>query len=328
MKKNAVIVHDYIKSFDNTEADALDNLSQANLVHRSLTNLGYNTLTLQFDGNLSNIKTVLEKNRPTFVFNLVEDEAYISIAPLFFESINLPYTGCRADSIYHTHNKLIFKRFLKSTSYQKNILTPRYVTAKDLSNFVPGKKYILKPADRHSSISIDKNSVKYFQNAKDIKKEIFDRQKKYNFDFYAEEYIEGREFNISLLNGKILPRAEIIFKDYKEDAPKIVCYKSKWDESSFEYKNTVRSFERKAEDQKLFDDMDDAIIFLSRILNIETYARFDFRTDKNNNCYLLEINTNPCLGDDGGFYAAANRGGLSYDEMISVIIKSSLKSYL
>jgi D-alanine-D-alanine ligase len=258
----------------------------------------------------------------------VEDEAYISIAPFFFESINLPYTGCRADSIYHTHNKLIFKRFLKFISFQKNILTPRYVTAKDLSEFVPDKKYILKPTDRHSSISIDENSVKYFQNAKDIKREILDRQKKYNFDFYAEEYIEGREFNISLLNGKILPRAEIIFKDYKEDVPKIVCYKSKWDESSFEYKNTIRSFDRKIEDQKLFDDMDDVIIFLSRVLSIKTYARFDFRIDKNGNCYLLEINANPCLNDDSGFYAAANRGGLSYDEMVSAIIKSSLKSYL
>ncbi|HQJ07204.1 MAG TPA: hypothetical protein PLI57_12605, partial [Spirochaetota bacterium] len=81
MKKNVVIACDYIKNLDSAAADALDNLSQVNLIHRSLTNLGYNTLTLQFDGNLLNIKSALEKNRPAFVFNLVEDEAYISIAP-------------------------------------------------------------------------------------------------------------------------------------------------------------------------------------------------------------------------------------------------------
>jgi D-alanine-D-alanine ligase len=62
-----------------------------------------------------------------------------------------------------------------------------------------------------------------------------------------EQYIDGREFNISLLetvsgNIKVLPVAEMLFHDWPEGKPKIVGYQAKWNRESFEYKNTLRQF--------------------------------------------------------------------------------------
>ena len=64
--------------------------------------------------------------------------------------------------------------------------------------------------------------------------------------WFIEDFIDGREFNMSVLAGKdgpeVLPPAEIVFVDYGEDKPRIVDFKAKWEMDSFEYANTVREF--------------------------------------------------------------------------------------
>ena len=51
-------------------------------------------------------------------------------------------------------------------------------------------------------------------------------------EWFAEAYIEGREFNLSLLSGKngpeVLPLAEILFEDYPPGKARVVGYRAKW----------------------------------------------------------------------------------------------------
>jgi D-alanine-D-alanine ligase len=49
-------------------------------------------------------------------------------------------------------------------------------------------------------------------------------------------------------------------------------------------------------------------------------VRVDFRVDGSNNPYVLEINANPCLSPDSGIFAAAKNEGLSYDDLINIIL--------
>ncbi|MFN8239547.1 MAG: hypothetical protein U0X39_02205 [Bacteroidales bacterium] len=48
------------------------------------------------------------------------------------------------------------------------------------------------------------------------------------------DFIDGREFNISVMNGKngpeVLPAAEMTFVGYEEHRPRIVDFKAKWEE--------------------------------------------------------------------------------------------------
>ena len=61
-----------------------------------------------------------------------------------------------------------------------------------------------------------------------------------------EDYIDGREFNISVLAGEkgpeVMPPAEMVFHNFEDDKPKIVDFKAKWEEGTFEYENTIREF--------------------------------------------------------------------------------------
>src|SRR6185503_14917423 len=54
-----------------------------------------------------------------------------------------------------------------------------------------------------------------------------------NMDAIAEEYIEGREFYVSMIGQKrlsVLPPREIKFGELPEDA-RIATYKAKWDDN-------------------------------------------------------------------------------------------------
>src|SRR5437763_1259742 len=68
----------------------------------------------------------------------------------------------------------------------------------------------------------------------------------YGGRWFAEAYIEGREFNVSVLeeNGapRVLPIPEMCFHNWREGRPRVVGYAAKWEEESSESLNTVRHF--------------------------------------------------------------------------------------
>jgi D-alanine-D-alanine ligase len=56
------------------------------------------------------------------------------------------------------------------------------------------------------------------------------------------------------------------------------------------------------------------------VLDLKGYARVDFRVSKENKPFVLEINANPCIAADAGFYAAAQKAGFSFKQVIAHIV--------
>ena len=154
---------------------------------------------------------------------------------------------------------------------------------------------------------------------------------------FAEAYIEGREFNLSLLasedskgrpvsvgRGKpcpeVLPPAEIRFDSYPAGKVRVVGYRSKWDEDSFEFTHTPRSFDFPDCDNALLVDLKDLALRCWELFDLRGYARVDFRVDGAGRPWILEVNANPCLSPDAGFAAAAARAGLPFTEVLNRII--------
>jgi D-alanine-D-alanine ligase len=141
---------------------------------------------------------------------------------------------------------------------------------------------------------------------------------------FAEAYIDGREFNLTLLAGPngplVLPPAEIDFAAYPTGKPKIVGYRAKWDEDSFEYGNTPRRFEFASRDRELLEDLAGLAVQCWHVFELRGYARVDFRVDAENRPWILEVNANPCLAPDAGFAAAVERAGFGYHEAIGRIV--------
>jgi D-alanine-D-alanine ligase len=122
-----------------------------------------------------------------------------------------------------------------------------------------------------------------------------------------------------------LPIAEILFKNYPDGKEKVVGYTSKWNEKSFEYKNTVRSFTVDPDDTDLLMKLKKITEECWKVFNLSGYARVDYRVSEDGEIYILEVNANPCISPDAGFSAACNKAGYSYTKMIENIIKASTK---
>lgn len=121
----------------------------------------------------------------------------------------------------------------------------------------------------------------------------------------------------------VLPPAEIIFPDYTQEMVRIVDYQAKWEECSFGYNNTVRTFDFGPEDAELLTTLQELALRCWRVFGLKGYARVDFRVDSNGQPFILEINANPCLSPDAGFYAAVQCHGLEFTEAIRQVIVSS-----
>ena len=185
--------------------------------------------------------------------------------------------------------------------------------------------WIVKSVWEHASVGLEDGSVAATHEA--LADEIARRTRTERIEhLFVEGYVEGREFNLALLGGtsdgepQSLPPAEIQFLGYPVGKPKMVGYRAKWDEGSFEYGNTPRRFDFPGEDERLLQ----TLISMSRkcwkAFELRGYARVDFRVDGSGRPWVLEINTNPCISPDAGFMAAAGRAGLSMEDVVRRIV--------
>jgi len=317
MKKAVVLIN---KLSENPSPDELDVLHQVEVAETAIKELGYSSERIFMDMNLDLAQKQINEVQPDLAVNLFEGiigkPELIYLGSGLLHSLRIPYTGCGVDSIFITADKVLTKKILKDN----NIPTAQWFSPKELDLLEPDKTYIIKPLYEDASVGIDEHSVIKGNNLQIIDDYI----KRYANNFFIEEFIDGREFNISVLGtkdgAKMLSPAEIIFNNYPDDKPKIMGYTAKWDEQTFEYENTFRTFDFKEDDKKLLDIIEQIVLKCWTVLNLRGYARVDLRIDKNNKPFVLEINANPCISSDSGFYAAAEKSGYSFTEVMQCII--------
>jgi ribosomal protein S18 acetylase RimI-like enzyme len=181
--------------------------------------------------------------------------------------------------------------------------------------------WIVKSIWEHASVGLGDSSVLRGLTPEAVAERLPD-------GFFAERFIEGREFNLALLAGpegpEVLPPAEIVFVDFPADKPKIVGYTAKWDEESFEYSHTVRRFADPAVDGPLLEKLKGLAVRCWDVFGLGGYARVDFRVDACGEPWILEVNTNPCLSPDGGFAAALQQAGIAYADAMARIVRAAL----
>jgi len=309
--------------------DELDNLEETRAVEETLKMLNFDVKIIPFSSNLKEMVQTLKKIKPDFVFNLVEsiegDGSLIYFAPAILDSLRIPYTGNHTDAMYITSNKIVTKNILKS----HGIKTPKWTRLNEITknDSLNKKKVIIKHVWEHASKNIDDDSIFFLKNKSKLENALKKRENSENY--FAEEFIEGREFNLSIIEDSkgvhVLSPAEMHFTNYPKGKDKVVNYKAKWNKESFEYKNTMRSFEFNTKDKKILALLKKISRKVWDIFNLNGFARVDFRVDKKGNPYVLEINANPCISPDGGFIAACEREGMNYKQVISKLITEVCK---
>ena len=136
---------------------------------------------------------------------------------------------------------------------------------------------------------------------------------RYDSEVVVEQYIKGREFSISVVDGKAYPVIEIApisgFYDYKNKYQAGATIETCPAQISEEVTEKIMRTAEKA----------------FKALRLHAYARFDLMMDENENIYLLEANTLPGMTSTSLMPQEAQAIGIGYADLCQLLIDLSMK---
>lgn len=299
-----------------------DVLVQVEAIEEALRDLGHRGVRMPFTKDLDNFLRAIREQGVSMVLNLcetVDEDPRLSGHPAaLLELVGIPLSGSPSMALMVTTDKLTTKRILQAC----NICTPRYTVCDGLGGFdASGLRYpvIVKPRYEDASIGIDQESI--FQNEGQLTRGVSRLSEQFG-TVLIEEFIEGREFNVSLLGYptvRPLPVAEIDFSDFPKHLYPIVGYRAKWNKGSFEYHHTPRKFPGDLPGA-IVEEITITAAKCFHVFMLRDYGRIDMRLDAQGRLYVLEVNANPCLSPDAGFAAATAKAGMYYTQVVAALI--------
>jgi D-alanine-D-alanine ligase len=308
-------------------ADEQDTLITARAVAEALSGRGHNAQLAPFEPSPKAFHALLKRAAPDAVFNMVESVfglgQFAPVACQMLEMAGVAYTGNSGAAMAMTGDKPLTKSLLRSVG----LPTPDWSEPPDWNGLAGERPYIVKHATEDASVGLDDDAVLSGRAA------IIGRAEKcaatYGGRWFAESYVEGREFNIAVLEEdggpRVLPLAEMRFEKWPDDRPKIVGYVAKWQDDSFEAVQTVRAFGVERNEPQLAEALRECCERAWKLFGLSGFARVDFRVDAAGNPLILEINPNPGLEPGAGFAAAAREAGMDYAETVERILKAALR---
>lgn len=324
-KPKAAILHAAIPP--GAAADEQDTLLQVAAVAEALERLGWQAVAVPVTLDLAALARRLKALKPDFAFNLVESldgsGQLIHLAPTVLDRLGVAYSGAGSSAIFLTSNKPMAKRRMVAAGMP----TAGWVDAAGEHGPVdPAGRFIVKSVWEDASIGIESGSV--VDGLAAAHRRIAEMRARHGGDWFAEAFIDGREFNVALLESEAgvdtLPVAEIQFLDFPPDRPRILDYASKWEEESFAYTHTPRSFDLSTVAPGLVEEMRQLALACWDEFDLGGYARVDFRVDAAGRVHVLEINANPCLTPEAGFHAMLDEAGIDFDRALERIIAPCL----
>jgi D-alanine-D-alanine ligase len=305
-----------------SEASA-DIMTQVEAIEEALEDLGHRSVRIPFTREVSGFITRMKEAGVQIAVNLCEtldeDPHFAGHPASLFELLSIPFSGSPAIALMLTTDKLTTKQLLKD----QGIRTPPYLMYDGINSLdFHALKYpvILKPRFQDASIGIEQESI--FIDDLSLREGINGFFERFG-SLLVEEYVGGREFNVSLFgypSPSALPLAEIDFSAFPEGLFPIVGYRAKWDTSSFEYYHTPRKFPQGLS-SSLRQGIEGVALECFHLLMLRDYGRIDMRVDDDGQIYVLEVNANPCLSPDAGFVAAAQQAGMSYADMVETLME-------
>ncbi|MBT3879975.1 MAG: D-alanine--D-alanine ligase [Candidatus Scalindua sp.] len=233
------------------------------------------------------------------------------------ESKNIPYTGSGISASRLAMDKVESKDVFR----RNNIPTPNYLAVsaeQSISEITKGIKnlklpVITKPASNGSSIGI--SIIREYIGIKDA----LEYTGSYSKEILVEEYIEGRELTVSVLSGKALPVIEIKaatgFYDYdakyKSDTTQYIVLTSADESSGTTLSHTV------------YNRVQELAVRAHNSLGCSTFSRVDMILDKDDEVYILEVNTIPGFTERSLLPKAAAAANISFTELCNSIVNAA-----
>ncbi|HPC94386.1 MAG TPA: GNAT family N-acetyltransferase [Sedimentisphaerales bacterium] len=282
--------------------------------------------------NYEQLPEVLAGADEPVVFNLVEGFAVeperANFVPAVCAAFGKACTGNSATGLLLSLNKWQSKVLLEGAGLpvpRGRIVPVGAARAKAHPMGWPGP-YIVKPVEADASEGIDAASV-VPDAGRTLKQAIARVHERFRQPALVEQYIEGRELNVSVIwrgdEPEVLPLAEIDFGAFDENRPRIVGYEAKWLANTFEYHHTPRMIPAPLP-AKVAHRVRELAVAACRCLDCRDYCRVDMRLDQALEPYILEVNANPDVSPDAGFAAALEAAEIAYHEFVRIAINNAV----
>lgn len=233
------------------------------------------------------------------------------------EQRNMIYTG----SLPETLSRCEDKRHVKQTLIAHGLPTPAWrlfeePSAPDWECFPA----IVKPANEHCSLGIDSQSV--VLNRQELERQIRFIIRAFKEPALVEDFIDGREFHVSLIGNRfllMLPPVEMDFSQCSDIHDRLCTYDAKFSPESkqFEIIETVVPAPLTPSE---YGQLEKLCRDCFRVFAIRDYARLDIRL-RDGVFYVLDINPNPDLSSEASIASAAEEVGLSFGELGSSLVR-------
>jgi D-alanine-D-alanine ligase len=285
---------------------------------------GHEVRPLGVYDELKLIRDEIEGWKPHVVFTLLEQfhgqVIYDQNVASYLELMRTPYTGCKPSGLVLARGKDLSKTLVHS----HRIAVPAFAV------FPIGRRVrrpprlamplIVKSVSADASVGISQASVVH-TDEKLAERVAFIHQR-IGTAAIAEQYIEGRELYVGVLGNdrlRVLPVWELQFSKMAEGAWHIATEKVKHDPDYQERRGIVQG---PAEDLSpdLYARIQRTAKRIYRTLELDGYARIDFRLAADGTLYFLEANPNPEIAESQEFATAALHDGLSYSELLQRIV--------
>jgi D-alanine-D-alanine ligase len=326
MKKTRVLVllhpeqvpPDSIKGY--SEQDILAFKTGYDIVN-TLRKARHEVRVLGVQHELRPIRAEIDSFQPDIVFNLLEEfhgePAYDQNVASYLELIRIPYTGCNPRGLMLSRGKDLSKKLL----HYHRIPVPAFAV-------FPMRKKIQRPArlpfpliikslSEDASLGIAQKSI--VDSDDKLQERVTFIHEKIGTAAIAEQYIDGRELYVGVIGNdrmRVLPIWELYFGDA---ASKIATAKVKFD---VKYQEERGILQGPAADlpPEIYKRIQNLTRRICRTLELDGYARVDFRLSADGIPYFLEANPNPEIARHEVFAEAAAYDGMTYSEMVRRIV--------
>ena len=275
-------------------------LQSGKAIQLALEAIGYNVLSITMENKLGDIISDLHSVDLVFL-GLHGSIGENGTIQGFLESLGVKYTGSDPLSSAICMDKNISKiiaRHSKVNTPNWEIVTRGQPFNGNNSEF----PLVIKPNDQGSTVGLtivhDKSELGPALNL------AFN----YSSSVMVEQFIEGREFTVTLIEGKALPVCEII------PSHELYDYECKYTSGMSKYLcPAVIDLDLTKRVQEITERLFD-------VLECRHYSRADFRLDHDDNFWFLEMNTLPGMTDTSLVPMAAKAAGLSFNDLIDHIV--------
>src|SRR5215218_7035598 len=298
------------------------------IVH-TLRKARHEVRVLGVQDELKPIREEIEAWKPDLVFNLMEEfhgeTVYDQNVVSYLELLRIPYTGCNPRGLMLARGKDLSKKLV----HYHRIPVPAFAV-------FPMRRKVRRP--RHlelplfvKSLSADASEGIAQASVVDTDEKLAERiafiHERIKTAAIAEQYVEGRELYVGVLGNerlRVLPVWELDFSKMPSGAHRIATQKVKHD-PDYQERHGLLHGPAKDLSPELKAQITRMAKRICHTLELDGYARIDFRLSAENVPYFLEANPNPEIAQSQEFAHAAVYDGIAYPELLRRVLANGIR---